>query len=180
MILIAPIQSISDLDGLVVLRQEMLESSIPPSGFTDRHRALRDRPTNLEPTIPMTLLHPILNEFSHDCDTYEANNKDYRFAQDLSAMSLFFSNESERQELFLKICANIGIEFGRRSVPGTNYITNGTIHVKNWPSLIIELKLEAGSAGVESVFQAAAYYGAYMCRNDLQLNFSVHWDVCGW
>jgi hypothetical protein len=183
MIMIALIKYFSDSDTVKEKRRQMLNVSIPPSQLKPealpRHqksdeatRILCSRPPNLEPTMPVTLLHPILNEFNHNCATYEPKGEDYCFAQELSFMSEFFSKEEDRRSFFTTVCSKYGIELGGHSVLGSNYKTDRTIHVKNWPCLVVEIKLEIGSLGAEPMFQVAGYYRAYaQAKKPLQSRF---------
>lgn len=169
--------------SVTALRKARLQPILAPSEFTpdqllayqtpdNDHRILCDRPSHLAPTIPVTLLHPILNEFSHDCETYEPKKEDYRFAQALLLMSNFFSDDIGRLKEFLQICSYNGIELQRHPVPGTNYVTDGTIHVKNWPCLIVQLTPEEASTAPEPVFQTVAYYCAYLREKELKHDFT--------
>jgi hypothetical protein len=156
-----------------MLREEQLQAKLIPSEMkseslqglqhgSSRRHILCNRPDDLAPTIPVTLLHPILNEFNNDCETYHPRVEDYRFARDLSAMSCFYTDELERRGRFLKICQDNGFKIDPDITPGPEYRTDGSIISNEWPCLIAELKNEAGSTGAEPVFQTAAYYRAYL------------------
>jgi hypothetical protein len=129
---------------------------------TDNNHILYNRPAELAPPIPVTLLHPILNEFQHGCETYGPQTEDYRFAAELSQLSELYSRESERQKAFLDVCAKHGLDIYQITISGTAYPTDGSIVSRHWPCLIVEFKNEIGATGAEPVFQAAAYYRAYL------------------
>lgn len=76
-------------------------------------------------------------------------------------------------------CSKYGLNIEGQSVAGTGYATDGSIVHNQWPCLIVEFKNEIGSTGAEAVFQAAAYYRAYMQRNKSRLNMKFTFPCIG-
>jgi hypothetical protein len=129
-----------------------------------------NRPPSAAAAIPITLLHPIFNEFKADCETHKPTREDNTLALELSnAMSAFFSNEKARQTEFIEILGRHGFQMAPTEIVGTSYCTDVDMRCNGFPYLIGELKDEMGSKGAEPVFRSAVYYTAHL-RQQKRLN----------
>ncbi|KAF5348124.1 hypothetical protein D9756_010741 [Leucocoprinus leucothites] len=126
-----------------------------------------NRPQAAEPPIPLTLLHPIFNEFLDDCNNCTTTQKDHSLVREISqVMSDFYGKEDRRQSKFLQIFLAHGIPIISTQITGTSYRTDGDMQTRGFPYLICEFKNEFGSTRSDPVFQMAAYYTAFLrsCR----------------
>jgi hypothetical protein len=120
--------------------------------------------------VPITLLHPVFNEFRADCESYNPTKEDNKLVFELSvAMSGFFPNEKARQTEFIEILGRHGFHMAPAEIVGTLYRTDGDMRCNGFPYFFAELKHEMGSKGAEPVFQSAAYYTAHL-RQQKHLN----------
>ena len=141
-----------------------LQTSTPHEGF------YCNRPPSAAATIPITLLHPIFNEFKADCETHQPTREDNTLALELShAMSFFFSDEEARQTEFIEILERHDLHLAPAEIVGTSYCTDGDMRCNGFPYFIGELKHEMGSEGAEPVFQSAMYYTSHL-RQQERLN----------
>jgi hypothetical protein len=125
-------------------------------------------------TVPVTLLHPVFNEFIEDCDSYQLTREDHAFALDLAhAMSKVFQDDKERQKIFIDICQKHGLSFTSSQIAGTEFTTDGDMRCNSYLYCLGVMKNEAGSKG--AVFEAGLYYTAYLKHLDgaVQLNSSL-------
>jgi hypothetical protein len=130
---------------------------------TSRKGFYCNRPPSAAAAIPITLLHPIFNEFKTDCETHKPTQEDNILALELSnAMSAFFSNEKARQTEFIEILARHHLHMTPSEIVGTSYCTDVDMRCNGFSYLIGELKHEMGSKGAEPVFQSAVYYTSYL------------------
>jgi hypothetical protein len=152
------------------LAQPSQVKDLQTSAATKPGRFHCNRPPSAAPTIPITLLHPVFNEFIEDCQTHQPTQEDNALALELSsAMSGFFKGEKARQTQFIRILGKHGIHITPAEIVGTSYCTDGDMRLNGYPYLIVEIKLEMGSKGSEPVFQPAIYYVTHL-RTQEHLN----------
>ena len=140
---------------------QSLQTSTSQKGFCC------NRPPSAVATIPITLLHPIFNEFKADCEAHQSTREDNTLALELSsAMSSFFPDEKAHQKAFIKVLERHGLFIIPAEIMGTKYRTDGDMHYKGFPYFICELKHELGSKGAEPVFQLAVYYTSHLRQQE--------------
>ena len=140
---------------------QSLQTSTSQKGFCC------NRPPSAAATIPITLLHPIFNEFKADCEAHQSTREDNTLALELSsAMSSFFPDEKARQKVFIKVLERHGLFIIPAEIVGTKYRTDGDMRYKGFPYFICELKHEIGSKGAEPVFQSAVYYTSHLRQQE--------------
>ncbi|KAK7455294.1 hypothetical protein VKT23_011167 [Stygiomarasmius scandens] len=122
-----------------------------------------NRPPSAASALPVTLLHPIFNEFIDDCEHYKPSNEDHSFALNLAhLMCGFFKNEKERQAAFIQICQENGLSFTPSKIVGTDFTTDGDMHCNGFMYCLGDIKNETGSNAAEPIFQSACYYTAHL------------------
>ena len=140
---------------------QSLQTSTSQKGFCC------NRPPSAVATIPITLLHPIFNEFKADCEAHQLTREDNTLALELSsAMSSFFPDEKARQKEFIKVLERHGLFIIPAEIMGMKYQTDGDMHYKWFPYFICELKHEMGSKGAEPIFQSAVYYTSHLRQQE--------------
>ena len=113
---------------------QSLQTSTSQKGFCC------NRPPSAAATIPITLLHPIFNEFKADCEAHQSTREDNTLALELSsAMSSFFPDEKARQKAFIKVLERHGLFIIPAEIVGTKYRTDGDMRYKGFPYFICEL-----------------------------------------
>jgi hypothetical protein len=146
-----------------VLAQPSALSKLQTTAAGETKRFRCNRPPSAAPTIPITLLHPIFNEFKEDCRTHQPTKEDNALSLDLSfAMSGFFDDEKARQTEFIRILGEHGIHIAPGEIVGTRLCTDGDARSNGYPYFIVEIKWEMGSKGAEPVFQPAIYFVAHL------------------
>ncbi|KAJ8580322.1 hypothetical protein M405DRAFT_778345 [Rhizopogon salebrosus TDB-379] len=118
-----------------------------------------NRPATAAYTIPPTLLHPIFGTFINDCENHEPTDEDNKLVMALStAMSGFFTDETERSSKFRHILRDHGIDLTASTIDYTKYTTDGDMRCGGLLYAIAEVKNEIGSKGAEPHAQAISYY----------------------
>jgi hypothetical protein len=137
---------------------------------TSRKGFCCNRPPSAAGIVPITLLHPVFNEFRADCESYDPTKEENKLALELSiAMSGFFENEKARQKKFIEILGSHDFHITAAEITGTKYRTDGDMRCNGFPYFIAELKDEVGAKGAEPVFQSATYYTSHL-RQQKRLN----------
>ncbi|KAF8675626.1 hypothetical protein AX14_005068, partial [Amanita brunnescens Koide BX004] len=119
---------------------------------------LYGRPRSAHGPIPVTLLHPILAQFTQDCICHEPTTQDNQAALALmTAMPEFFEDEAGRLEGFTAILeTHYGINLAKTEI--AQYKSDGHVDVFGAKTLIVEVKAEFGSTNSEAYIEACLYY----------------------
>jgi hypothetical protein len=118
------------------------------------------RPPDAASDLPPTLLHPVFNEFLHDCEHHEPTEADHMFALELSSAmaKLYPDEEASRKEAFHSVCRDNHIYMNTSMIDGTDIYADSTIRVRGFNIWLGVVQNEMGETGAEPVFQAGQWY----------------------
>lgn len=129
------------------------------------------RPPEAAGSVPVTLRHPVFNEFIDACigTADEPSVEDNVFALDLTyKMSLLYESEQALKSSFIETCQDHDLSFASTKIVGTDYQTDGDMRTDDgFIHCITEMKWEAGALGAEPILQSGLYYKEYIRRREL-------------
>ncbi|KDQ61836.1 hypothetical protein JAAARDRAFT_45319 [Jaapia argillacea MUCL 33604] len=118
------------------------------------------RPPEREPTIPMTLTHPVFGKFVDDAKAIAITTADNKFAYSLKKdMCCFYQDAAERRREISYVFRRFGIDIDRGPIGSSQQTTN--CHVAtgiNHPKLILGMKNENDSKRTGPSFEALLHY----------------------
>jgi len=135
------------------------------SATWEEEEYLCNRPRRAADSLPVTLLEPIFAEFVDDSQNHQPTVCDNDFVWHLSEkMSSFYPDELTRMNVFRQLLHDYGIILDASMVGSTKCTTDGHLLSRNgkFVQVILEVKNEIGSDGVEPFAEAMLYYRKFM------------------